>query len=110
MNNLCTLINALNVEIGKEFNEQAGSVIVSSNNFIKHQKVPHEAIEEALNNAGYYHEYDAFIPPDTFTPPDSLYTNADLTALAKIIDAYGADLDLSEVRDKQIWFERVDMI
>ena len=104
MNNLCTLINALNVEIGKEFNEQADSVIVSSNNFIKHQKVPHEAIADALNNADYYHEDEMFIEDGR------TFSDADILALATIIDTYGADLDLSEIRDKQIWFARADMI
>ena len=104
MNNLNVFLKSLNIEIGEGFNEQPDSVIFCHNNMLKRGKVSHEAIEDALNNVDYYHE------DDTFTTADNAYTDADLTALATIIDAYGADLDLSEVRDKQIWFERADMI
>ena len=104
MNNLGTFLNALNVEIGDEIMEQENGVIFCHNNMIKRGKVPLEAIEDALNNVDYYHE------DDTFTTADNAYTDEDILALARVIDAYGADLDLNEVRDKQIWFERADMI
>ena len=87
------LLFKLNVEAGVELKQKHLGVIFSARNKNDFHRVPFEAIDKALNLAGYFEEDGDFDYEDTFEIAD------------EINDFTPDSVKELEIYDKQIWFD-----